>query len=756
MATRDTMISRWDDTLMHALRCLYRTGLKRCSPKKQWLGILWLSLLLAAWPVARPGWGEESPPLEVEADQLEQDQASSRVLATGHVRLKQTDKFLLEANQLSYNPQTRKMRADGQVHLQRSGDQFFGSHLQFEQNTARGLLEKAVIDMKGPGGHATAEKVVLHDKDNLILYDASYTNCDCDKPPWYLKSDQIEVNRPDNEATARNVTLFLHDLPVAYTPWWSQPVQNIRQNGFLTPSLRVSSANGLELDVPYYLNLAPERDATLTLHPTSNRGVLGKVQYRYMGVGYHGEIETHDIYDTKREEFRGLTVFDHFHQWDDWRFKARLEQTQSRDFINDFEQKLVENTNRHLDSNVQLDRLWSRERAFTGVETGVRWFQDLQAPNDRQTVQQLPYARLVDERPLPQWGSGWRMGSVVRFDNFYQLTGDLTNRVDLAPTLNHVRSLSIGQLHTRLGVRETLYQVSDNPIQAGGRADGSAHREASLVNVRLNSHLQRTYSRQEWPTLLLATLKHTVEPSVQYTVNAVQGQSDVPNYDSRASISNNDPVLREFSTSNLFATNLYPGIDRISSGHWLTYGVTNRFLGRQTEKAQVREVANLTVGQRYAPAGERDYQKGHSFSDVVSSLNVFLSDQWSVTTATRFDPYAATFMATDAAVSYTTPHKDKYDVGFNLNRQETSETIKDATLGARIGLTDGWRWSQKVNYSLEQRDVKNWRSGLTYEHDCWSLELIAGRRLSSSTVDHGGGFAGFLINFKGLGGYGVN
>ncbi|MBF0153432.1 MAG: LPS-assembly protein LptD [Magnetococcales bacterium] len=721
-----------------------------------WSGVLWLCLLSVVGLTPRSGWGETAFPLEVEADHLEQDQEGHRLVARGHVHIKRDAQLTLDANEVAYHLKTQEIDARGEVNLYRNGDRFSGSHLHLEPNHDRGYLAQARIDMASSGGHATAKKVILHDRNTLTLEEATSTNCNCDPIPWYLKSDLIKINRQENEATAENVTLYLHGWPMAYTPWWSHPLRDTRRSGFLVPTPQVSSANGLEMDIPYYLNIAPDQDATLTLHPTTRRGTMGKVQYRYLGVGYQGDFELHGIRDTKTNEYRGLLTFDDLRRLDDWLARTRLEQVRTRNYMNDFDQKLVESSHRHLDSYASLNRVWSHGETYTGVETGVRWFEDLQVSNDRQTVQQLPFTRLVDDRPLPLLGPRWRMVNSARFDNFYQLSGDMTHRVDLAPTLDYSRSLPFGQMQAQVGMRETLYRTNGNPLQVGDQTDGSSHREATLVNVRLDTHLQRTYTRTEQPGFHFAALKHTVEPSVQLTINTVNGQNKVPNYDSQANVANNDPILRELSASNLFATNLYPGIDRISGGHWLTYGVTNRLLGRQTDTGMVREVALLTVGQRWAPEGQRDYQNGHSFSDGVASLNMFLSERWSMTTGSRYNPYTGSFVSASAVLSYATADKDKYDVGFNLNRPAAAETIKDAALGANFALLEKWRWSQKLNYSLEQNAVKDWRSGLIYQHECWSLELIAGRRLSANTADHGGSFAGFLINFKGLGGYGIN
>ncbi|MBF0624955.1 MAG: LPS-assembly protein LptD [Magnetococcales bacterium] len=699
--------------------------------------------------------------IQIEADRLDHDPLQQRVTASGQVRVTRGEEMTLEADEVSFQPVTRTLDAQGQVRMRYGADQFQARQLQIDPRQRRGRMEGGLVDMAGPGGRGTAETVILHDPNTLTLEQATFTNCDCTPAPWVIESDRILVDRARNQATARNVTLRLHGAPIAYTPWWRHPVGRVRQSGLLTPSFSLSGSNGFEADIPFYWNIAPDRDATFTAHPTTRRGTMGKMQYRYLGAGYGGDLETHGIYDTKEERYRGLSLVNHRHQLDDWRVRLRLEHSQTRDFINDFEQKLVDDSTRYLESHLVTDRLWSGDGFFTGLEAGSNWFQDLTTTTSRNTVQQLPFARLTDSRVLGPADSDWLLDSTLRYDNFFQTSGDVTHRLDMAPVIGYMRPLHIGRFNAQLGLRETAYEVSGTPTQAGGHPDATRHREAGLVNLRLDGHLERIILRPPRQGDRYRAFKHTIEPAVQYTLNAVNGQGDVPNYDSSLTATSTDPVLRSFTATNLFATNLYPGLDRISGGHWLSYGVTNRLLGRRSKGDEVRELASFTIGQRFAPAGHQDYQRDHALSDLVSSLTFFASDRWTLKTDSRYDPHWGTFRAADVILGLENPRrdfalKDKLELGFNLDRQEGEDSIQDALLASDLGLTPTWRWTQRLNYSLEQNGMKSWRTGLAYIHDCWSVEFLAGRRLSADTAEHGGGFAGFLITFQGLGGYGVN
>lgn len=704
-----------------------------------------LGLVLALLPTPLPAG--DAVPVEIEADRLEHLPESKTVTASGHIKVMQGAELSLSADQGSYVLDQERVEASGNVQLKLKEDLFTGERVRYDRRTQQGNVEQATMDLAGPGGRGTATTVEQTGPDHLVLHQATFTNCDCTPAPWSIHADHIEVDQTENQAVGRDVTMRLHDVPIFYTPYWRQPVKKVRQSGFLTPSARMSGSTGLELDIPYYFNLAPERDLTLTLHPTTRRGVMGKMQYRYLGPTYQGLLETHALYDTHTEDFRGIGLLDHRQELGPWHLATHLEGVRSRDYLKDFKQELVDDVNRHLESYLTLERLWQQGPGYTHMEAGIRWYQNLEAESDSLTVQRLPYLRLADVRPLSPLGAGWNLESQVKMDDFFQ-AGDrnATQRLDLDTTLSWEQPLYFGRALARGGVRETAWWNGNQAGVSDPQLNGETTREASHFLARITGEFARPLDGTGW--------RHTLEPAVQYVMNAATDQSHLPDFDSLAA---------EFATPSLFADNLLVGEDRISTGQWLAYGITSRLQGRLLEGEAPRELAALTLGRRWAPEGDREYQDDRPQSDWVAALDLAPTPWLTALTAWQYDPFAGRLETADAAIAVRARRDDLISVGYHLDRdvpvtgdELKSEDLKDVTVQAMVRISPEWRWLQTGEYGLNGVGMKEWESGLLYEHECWSLKLAGGRDLGTDTTEHSGSWVGLFITFRGLGEYGFS
>ncbi|MEO5363507.1 MAG: LPS assembly protein LptD [Magnetococcus sp. DMHC-8] len=732
---------------------------------------------------------EKKTPIDVDADGLDIDQENRVVTAKGNVRIVQTGLLELRADQAQYRMAANQVEASGHIRLARKGDLFGGERVVFDIGKQTGTFQKVDVNLRGPGGLASAESAEFHSegegKDFLFLKNASFTNCECENPPWHLTSKEVEIDRASNRITAAGVRLYAGDVPVFALPWWRQPLLPKRESGLLAPYFR-AGGNGLEAELPYYWNIAPNRDATMAVRAISRRGLMTSVQYRYLDQDFIGKLDTSGIYDTVTEEFRGLATFDHEQKLAQWKMQAHLEGSRTRGFINDFEQKLVDPHSRRLESAVTANRMWTQDQGYANLQAGVRWYQDLEQSNDDHTVQNLPFVILTDSRllktrpisgePLNPALGRWRLENEARLENFYQLAGDVTQRVDLYPMVRFERPVAMGNVSAALGVRETAYLLKGDPNQTGLDRQESLHREAAMAAVQFGTQLSRMYG---------SSYLHTLEPSVQYVWNTASDQSRLPNYDAS---------LRNFSTTDIFAHNLYSGIDRISDAQWLGYRLTSRLLNR-TDANAIWDSALFTIGQRWAPEGNREYQEGNAFSSVVSNLDVKLSDRVSATAMMGFNPYRNNVESSDLAFAFALADQERRKttlgtetefvrVGHHFNDSnlsliptsptlpglagfaglpglpaslaETSrERVQDVTVDASLRLADAWIWDQKASYSLETSGLKSWNTGLVYEHSCWNLRLTGGRNISSAAGALGGNFIGLFINLQGLGGVGI-
>src|SRR3546814_10029980 len=124
-----------------------------------------------------------------------------------------------------------------------------------------------LIDLEG-NGHA--KKVVMRGQKGTMS-DAVYSSCPPDHQQWSFRGSTIRINRDTGVGTVTNGALYLGGILVFYLPWATFPINKDRRSGFLAPSVAVSGSNGVDVLVPYYLNLAPNSDATASLEYLGER-----------------------------------------------------------------------------------------------------------------------------------------------------------------------------------------------------------------------------------------------------------------------------------------------------------------------------------------------------------------------------------------------------------------------------------------------------------------------------------------------------
>ncbi|MBF0110241.1 MAG: LPS-assembly protein LptD [Magnetococcales bacterium] len=713
---------------------------------------------LAAFLTLAAGMGqaEDQPekPMDVHADSLDMDRENQGIVARGNVRILQGEALELKADEAGYSGVSRELRAKGNIHLLHQGNRFTSEQAVYNTQTRSGHLDAVTMDMAGEGGRGGARGVDLNGPDTLRMEEAWYTQCECDPPPWKLSAGEIDIDRKENSLIARDVRFHVGEIPIAWLPWWEQPVDKQRKSGFLTPDIRTGDSNGFELEVPYYFNLAAQQDLTLAVRPITRRGVMGKMQYRYLGLGYEGGIQTQQIQDNLEDTWRGLTTFDHKGRKWGWDLTARGEHSQTRDYINDFHQNLVETSARRLESHVTAARNVIHDDGFSAFRIGARWNQDLEATDDRFTVQSLPFAVYSDSQPLNAlpdgWifdgldGNRWRLQREFHLDHFYQQSGDAVQRFDAAPAVAYSRELGVFRLDLRGQLRETAYMIQGDPAQTGMDLESTQHRESSTVSAGVSSRLFRAY-----PGFAI----HTLEPRIEYAHSAATDQSLLPNYDA---------TQRYFAFSNLFGDSLFSGLDRISVGHRIGYALTSRLLNHGAADA-LWQSAEVSLGQRWAPEGSREYQQGEDFSQVVSAMGLRLRGGWEIDATNRYDPDVQEIENTSVRLSLFHTRRDSIALGYHYNQpsptgvmmENTGSLLEDAVIDTHLGLNEQWSWSQEASYSLNQNTIKSWRTGLAYEHQCWKLSLEGGRNLAHDTDNHGGGFIGLFLGLKGIGDYGV-
>ncbi|MBK8063380.1 MAG: LPS assembly protein LptD [Betaproteobacteria bacterium] len=127
-------------------------------------------------------------------------------------------------------------------------------------------------------------------KDHYRIENGSFTTCEPGKDDWRFDFGSLELDYDDEVGTGRNAKVRFFDTTIAAIPWMSFPLEKRRKSGFLAPSYAQTSRGGVEMSFPFYWNIAPEQDATLTPRVITKRGTQLNADYRYLNAAYAGSL----------------------------------------------------------------------------------------------------------------------------------------------------------------------------------------------------------------------------------------------------------------------------------------------------------------------------------------------------------------------------------------------------------------------------------------------------------------------------------
>lgn len=225
-------------------------------------------------------------PLFLTADKIEST-APDVIEASGKVAARQAGQNFF-ADWLRYDTTQNRVEARGRVRLEQPALLVDGDALELDLDDYSGELAQPVYHLVAQHGRGDASHIDFVDKEHYKLQEATYTTCPVDNDDWFLEVDDLDIDKSRNVGTARNASLHFLGVPILYTPWMDFPLNDVRKSGVLAPTFGTTQRSGVDFLVPYYLNLAPNYDATLYPRLLSKRGVQLGGEFRYLLNDVHG------------------------------------------------------------------------------------------------------------------------------------------------------------------------------------------------------------------------------------------------------------------------------------------------------------------------------------------------------------------------------------------------------------------------------------------------------------------------------------
>ncbi len=729
------------------------------------------ALAVAALSVGMPRAAAQEAPSSPAAEQttLEANeirgQPDLETVAEGNVELRRGD-LVIRADRLSYNQPNDLARATGKVSLMRQGDRYSGSELQLKVERFEGFFLEPTYFFSRTQAGGTAKRLDFLGEQRASAIGATYTSCPADgsgDPAWLLSTDKIRLDFDKNEGIAEGAVLRFYGVPILGAPILSFPLSDERKSGWLPPSIGLDTKTGLQVAVPYYWNIAPNRDATLTPTVITKRGIGLDSEFRYLMPTYDGRLHLNVLpHDKLFGGERGAVNFGHVGlPWQGGAYSAKLTRVSDDDYWKDFPGNIDNLTPRLLPLDLQASQRFFGDAGGLGSWTTYARVHRWQVLQDPVSLIDAPYDRApqLGVRTRQPMVGGLELAfetEVNRFTNpdGYQRIGSTARptgtRWHAQGSISRPWVTPGWTLIPKLSVNAARYEL-DRPV-LGGIERSDTRRLIPTFSVDSAWVLERD---AQW---FGRASRQTLEPRLLYVRTPFREQSHLPTFDS---------AEKDFNFESIYTDNAFSGIDRVSDAHQLTAGVTSRVL----DAGNGAELLRLGVAQRFlfsdqriTPSGEPTTQR---LSDLLLMGSSSLVKHWKFDAALQYNPETERTTRAILGARWSPGPYRTLNAAYRLKRGDS----KQVELGwqwpvygpapgagkrgtARSDCQGTWYSVGRINYSLLDSRITDSVLGVEYDAGCWIGRVVA-KRLSTSQVEATTQL-GFEIEFVGLSRLGTN
>ncbi|MFY7698634.1 MAG: LPS-assembly protein LptD [Legionella sp.] len=681
----------------------------------------------------------------------------------GHVKIRQTDRVIDAKTAYIYlNSKTNKIKRIELV-----------DNVYYMEPNKLMVAQRAIINPEDKSGRienvlyrfntnryrsilpswGRASFVERYANKNYLLHKATYSHCPPKDKGWQIDAEEISLDDESKTGVAKHAILRFYDWPFFYAPYLTFPTSGSRKSGFLLPSVGYSNVGGIDWTWPYYWNIAPNYDATITPHVYTRRGMMISNNFRFLTEKSKGALSgsflAHDkafarFIAENRERFPVL-LNNKTDRWDLWfrdatqispqlNFTLNYQQVSDSYYLQDFSSNVAMLTQNQLLR--QADVTYSNEHWF--LKAMLQGFQTLHPINQASiddVYRRLPqlFAHAVYSQ-LPLHAS---INLLSEFDYFrWPTVGDKRPegaRYHLNPQLSFPQIRSWGFITPEIQMVSDHYALNamDN------RLSRAVNRNIPRYSVDSGLYFERQTSI--WDKKITQTL----EPRLYYLNVPFYEQSQIPLFDSGSMI---------FNFGQLFRNNRFSGLDRVADTHQLSYAVTSRWLSSHSG----HQIGSLSVGQiyyfsnrrlqlchsEYSPCQDSPQMLGYlssstKLSPIAARAIYQLNSTWFSSGDYVWDFNTRSANNAQLNLHYQPLEKRHINIGYsyliNADMQYSSRSTykKDAlhqiTVSYAWPLTEKWGTLGVYSHNISKGYAMMTVMGLQYDSCCWAVRLIGGR-----------------------------
>ena len=642
------------------------------------------------------------------ADRITGDEART-ITATGDVSLRQRGASIT-ADRLEYSVPTDTAVATGNVRLERAGDSATGPNLVYRIEEGTGEMERPVFEIpkredRRSASRGMAERAFLEGEDRSRLLRAEYTTCPVPRDDWTLRVGELVLDGKSQVGTAWNSAVWFLGVPILYSPWLSFPMNNARKTGFLPPTLGSSGRGGFEFALPWYWNIAENRDATLTPKLFSKRGLQVGGEYRYLRPSYAGQAEIEFLpNDAIAERDRYLVAVKHVQQLPrGWSLAVNAQGVSDDDYFRDLSTRVAATSQTNLPRDVILgysDDVWTATARAIAYQT----LQDPLAPVT-EPYRQVPQI-FVSGLKQNLYGVDWRgTGELTNYRHPELVNGQ---RLIVYPQASLPIRRAWGYVAPKVGFHFTRYNLSPND-----EGLANATRNVPIASVDAGLFFDRPWDFRGERFL------QTLEPRLFYVRVPYRDQSRLPNFSTAEA---------DFGANSLFRENRFIGGDRIGDANQMTAAITSRLVESDTGLERLK----ATLGQIYYFEPQRVTLDGPAREDNKSDLVALVSGQvtpaFSIDGGLEYNVSRHRARRFDVSTRYSPRPGSLVNAAYRYTRDQVKQVDISAQWPVTASLSVVGRW----NWSLADRKLIEGLAGFEYNAGCWEIRAVAHRFITAT------------------------
>ncbi|MGI9285855.1 MAG: LPS-assembly protein LptD, partial [Pseudomonadales bacterium] len=664
----------------------------------------------------------ETSPVRGLADSTQLDGESAAYLS-GDVKIEEGYRRLSSDN-AAFNRETKIITLEGNVVVREPGLLIRADRAVVDQENGSGRLDPADYLLHKEHIRGTALNLRRKEDGTLVLEQASYTLCEPNNNSWEMRANRIAIFQDEGYGTARHARVNIKGVPVFYSPYMQFPIDDRRRSGFLFPSYSNTSIGGFDVSIPYYFNLAPNYDATITPRYISQRGWITETEGRYLNRKSSWVVGgTYLDNDESSGEDRWLaTVRESGRLSDNWSTQIDFTRVSDEEFFDD-----LSTVGLDVDRETHLDHLALAQfnNADWRILTKLQQFQTIEPtilPINRpyKLLPQLDAARTQTNAPFEL--QYLLNGQYTYFDHEERTRG---HRVYAETGISYPMEWLAAFVKPTVKVKHASYSLDKVTVDG---ANEEPDYTVPLFNIDSGLYFERSLGLNDNPFV------QTLEPRLYYLYVDDQDQADVPLFDTTA---------LTFNYSQLFRENRFTGHDRVGDANQLTFGVTTRFIDDDTGAERL----SASIGQIFyfedRTVVDSNIDPGTASTSQIAGEMVFRPDrELRLASSVLWDSRQDKINEGGLDLQYQPDSRNMlFNLGYRYRRNSRLvqpdgsvilDTIEQTDFSAVFPISKRWQGYMRWQYDLKNHNTIEDLAGVQYSDCCWDLRLVYQRALDST------------------------